>query len=140
MMPLASSPAACSSAHPLLSAGSGTRVSTCTRHANNKQHRLHALPETAAASVLVAGIVGVSATLLLRRSSSQEGEAPEAGGEECWDCGGTGLCGLCKGEGFVFKQLSEDTATKARKAAKNMATRYTAGYLCPCFAAASVPI
>lgn len=46
---------------------------------------------------------------------------------ECPDCGGTGLCGLCKGEGFVFKQLPEEAATKARKAAKNMATRYTAG-------------
>ncbi|XP_062233953.1 uncharacterized protein LOC133931158 [Phragmites australis] len=92
-------------------------------------------PQAAAASVLVAGIVGVAATLLLRSSSSQQlqqqqdEEAKEdvAEGEECRDCGGTGLCGRCKGEGFVFKQLSEETATKARRTAKNMATRYTAG-------------
>jgi hypothetical protein len=44
------------------------------------------------------------------------------------DCGGTGLCSRCKGECFVFKQLSKETATRSHKAAKNMATRYTSGY------------
>lgn len=145
-MPLASSPAACSSAHPpSFCASSASYKKYYCANISKRHHRLLALPEPqAAASVLVAGIVGVSATLLLRRSSSsqeqqqQQGgeEAPaEENGEECWDCGGTGLCGRCKGEGFVFKQLSEDTATKARKAAKNMATRYTAGYVFPssCF-------
>ncbi|KAJ1266040.1 hypothetical protein BS78_08G120700 [Paspalum vaginatum] len=109
-----------------------------------------ALPEpqaaAAAALLLVAGTVAAG-TLVLRSSSSSSSSASSSGssqqrreglaaggeaeaggdGEECPDCGGTGLCGLCKGEGFVFKQLSEETATKARKAAKNMATRYTAG-------------
>ncbi|CAN6206561.1 unnamed protein product [Urochloa humidicola] len=93
-------------------------------------------PQAAAALLAVAGTVGVAATLLLRSSSSspeqqqqQEvaAEQQQPQGEECPDCGGTGLCGRCKGEGFVFKQLPEETATKARKAAKNMATRYTAG-------------
>ncbi|CAD6248312.1 unnamed protein product [Miscanthus lutarioriparius] len=92
-------------------------------------------PQSAAALLLAAaGTVG-AASLLLRSSSSsasasqqqQQEEQEQVEGEECPDCGGTGLCGRCKGEGFVFKQLSEETATKARKAAKNMATRYTAG-------------
>ncbi|AQL00773.1 hypothetical protein ZEAMMB73_Zm00001d044740 [Zea mays] len=47
------------------------------------------------------------------------------------DCGGTGLCSRCKGECFVFKQLSKETATRSHKAAKNMATGYTSGYCCP---------
>ena len=76
--------------------------------------------------------MGVAGTLQLLRSSSspkqQEQQQDVNEAEECCpECGGTGLCGLCKGEGFVFKQLSEETASKARKAAKNMATRYTAG-------------
>ncbi|KAL5674455.1 hypothetical protein ACJX0J_018761, partial [Zea mays] len=33
-------------------------------------------------------------------------------GEECPDCGGTGLYIRCKGECFVFKQLSKETATR----------------------------
>jgi hypothetical protein len=96
-----------------------------------------ALPDPQAAAALLlaaAGTVG-AASLLLRSSSSsaasqqqRQEEQEQVEGEECPDCGGTGLCGRCKGEGFVFKQLSEETATKARKAAKNMATRYTAGY------------
>ncbi|OQU84235.1 hypothetical protein SORBI_3004G017200 [Sorghum bicolor] len=97
-------------------------------------------PQSAAALLVVAaGTVG-AASLLLRSTSSsssaasqsqqqqqRQDEQEEVEGEECPDCGGTGLCGRCKGEGFVFKQLSDETATKARKAAKNMATRYTAG-------------
>jgi hypothetical protein len=98
-----------------------------------------ALPDPQAAAALLlaaAGTVG-AASLLLRSSSSgaasqqqrrQEEREEQVEGEECPDCGGTGLCGRCKGEGFVFKQLSEETATRARKAAKNMATRYTSGY------------
>lgn len=94
-----------------------------------------ALPDPQAAAALLlaaAGTVG-AASLLLRSSSSgaasqqQQEREEQVEGEECPDCGGTGLCGRCKGEGFVFKQLSEETATRARKAAKNMATRYTSG-------------
>lgn len=45
----------------------------------------------------------------------------------CEDCGGSGICAECKGEGFVLKKLSEESADRARMLAKNMATRYTAG-------------
>ncbi|TYK21389.1 ty3-gypsy retroelement transposase [Cucumis melo var. makuwa] len=44
----------------------------------------------------------------------------------CEDCGGSGLCSECKGEGFVLKKLSDENAERARLAAKNMATRFTA--------------
>ncbi|GLT55049.1 hypothetical protein SLA2020_282020 [Shorea laevis] len=47
--------------------------------------------------------------------------------KECGDCGGSGICSECNGEGFVLKKLSEESAEKARMAAKTMATRYTAG-------------
>jgi DnaJ-class molecular chaperone len=46
----------------------------------------------------------------------------------CEDCSGSGICSECKGEGFVLKKLSDESAEKARLTAKNMATRYTAGY------------
>lgn len=46
----------------------------------------------------------------------------------CEDCGGSGLCSECKGEGFVLKKLSDESAERARLAAKNMATRFTAAY------------
>lgn len=47
----------------------------------------------------------------------------------CEDCGGSGICSECKGEGFVLKKRSEENAQRARTAAKNMATRFTAGYI-----------
>lgn len=47
----------------------------------------------------------------------------------CEDCGGSGICSECNGEGFLLKKLSEEGAEKARLASKNMATRYTAGYV-----------
>ncbi|XP_015693988.1 uncharacterized protein LOC102703980 [Oryza brachyantha] len=100
-----------------------TVVSSRTTH-----RRVAALPETAAACVAAAGLVGVAATFLVGRA--RPAAAPrreEEEEEECSDCGGTGLCPRCKGEGFVFKQLPEEAASRARKAAKNMATRYTAG-------------
>ncbi|TVU07492.1 hypothetical protein EJB05_40848 [Eragrostis curvula] len=157
MMPLASSSssslAACSSAHspprqPFSGGASAANTcpflkQTCVSKDAKSKHRLvawppSALPDPQAAAAVSVLVAGVAATLLLRSSSSsssqqrqqtetKEEEEEEEAGEECWDCGGTGLCSRCKGEGFVFKQLAEDTATKARKAAKNMATRYTAG-------------
>lgn len=51
--------------------------------------------------------------------------------EVCGDCSGSGICPECNGEGFVLKKLSEESAEKARMAAKTMATRYTAGYTLP---------
>lgn len=47
----------------------------------------------------------------------------------CEDCGGSGICSECNGEGFVLKKLSDESAERARMSAKNMATRYTAGYI-----------
>lgn len=46
----------------------------------------------------------------------------------CEACGGSGICPECKGEGFVLKRISDESAERARLASKNMATRYTAGY------------
>lgn len=96
----------------------------------------YALPETAGASVLVAGLVAGGVLLLRGGNSKQqqqqakeeaEEEATQIAEEACSACGGSGLCPRCKGEGFVFKEVAEETASRARKAAKNMATRYTAG-------------
>uniref|UniRef100_A0A0D9WUG2 DUF7895 domain-containing protein n=1 Tax=Leersia perrieri TaxID=77586 RepID=A0A0D9WUG2_9ORYZ len=86
--------------------------------------------ETAAACVAAVGVAATALSLLVGRAPAAAGEEQqqnEVNQQECSDCGGTGLCPRCKGEGFVFKQLPEDAATRARKAAKNMATRYTAG-------------
>ena len=109
-------------------------TSTITRRPANARCRRSlpgALPDTA---VLVAGVaaVGVAATFLLRGDQKQQAaptkkEQVKEEEEACVACGGTGLCPRCKGEGFVFKAVAEETATKARRAAKNMATRYTAG-------------
>lgn len=47
----------------------------------------------------------------------------------CEDCGGSGICSECKGEGFVLKKQSDESAQRARTTAKNMATRFTAAYV-----------
>ncbi|KAL8167472.1 hypothetical protein V2J09_008971 [Rumex salicifolius] len=84
-----------------------------------------ALPETFASVAIAAVVVGAATTLLVKRTkTSQELETPS---KMCDDCGGSGICTECKGEGFTSKQLPEKTAEKARTTAKNMATRYTAG-------------
>ncbi|KAJ4829678.1 hypothetical protein Tsubulata_007473 [Turnera subulata] len=84
-----------------------------------------ALPETAASVAFAATVVGVAATFLVRRTKpSEEEEIPL---KPCEDCGGSGLCSECKGEGFVLKKLSDESAERARMSAKNAATRYTAG-------------
>ncbi|CAH8387104.1 unnamed protein product [Eruca vesicaria subsp. sativa] len=85
-----------------------------------------ALVETAVSVAIAATVVGTAATLLVRRSTKASEEA-EASMKECEVCGGSGICSECKGEGFVLKKLSDETAEKARLTAKNMATRYTAG-------------
>ncbi|GLU02530.1 hypothetical protein SLE2022_197770 [Rubroshorea leprosula] len=84
-----------------------------------------ALPETAASVAIAATVVGAAATLLVQRTkASNTTEIPL---KPCEDCGGSGICPDCKGEGFVLKKLSEGSAERARLTAKNMATRYTAG-------------
>ncbi|KAJ9558971.1 hypothetical protein OSB04_013585 [Centaurea solstitialis] len=86
----------------------------------------HGLPETAASVAVAATVVGAAATLLARRTKSTEA-AQAAPTRTCDDCGGSGLCPECKGEGFVLKRMMDGSAEKARLNAKNMATRYTAG-------------
>ncbi|VAI52944.1 uncharacterized protein LOC119325566 [Triticum dicoccoides] len=91
--------------------------------------RPRALPETALVAAGVAA-AGVAAAVLLRGDRKAEQPAPtekQEASEECSACGGSGLCPRCKGEGFVFKEVGEEAAGRARRAAKNMATRYTAG-------------
>ncbi|MFS8016385.1 hypothetical protein Hanom_Chr15g01368021 [Helianthus anomalus] len=77
---------------------------------------MYGLPETAAS-------VAVAATLLARRTKSEEA-AQAVPTRTCDDCGGSGICPECKGEGFVLKRLSDGSAEKARLNAKNMATRH----------------
>ncbi|KAL2507058.1 hypothetical protein Fot_31150 [Forsythia ovata] len=84
-----------------------------------------ALPETVASVAVAATVVGAAATILARRTKSSD--VTEVPTKTCDDCGGSGICSECNGEGFVLKKLSEDSADKARMMAKNMATRYTAG-------------
>ncbi|KAK6144420.1 hypothetical protein DH2020_021240 [Rehmannia glutinosa] len=75
-----------------------------------------ALPETAASIVVAATVVGAAATFLRRRTKSSE--VTEAPTKTCEDCGGSGVCSECNGEGFVLKRLSEGSAEKARLMAK----------------------
>ncbi|XXG40581.1 hypothetical protein AAC387_Pa01g1262 [Persea americana] len=84
-----------------------------------------ALPETAASVLVAAVAVGAAATILRRTTKAQE--TVDSPSKVCEDCGGSGICAECNGEGFVLKKLTEESADKARMAAKNMATRYTAG-------------
>uniref|UniRef100_A0A6M2EPG0 DUF7895 domain-containing protein n=1 Tax=Populus davidiana TaxID=266767 RepID=A0A6M2EPG0_9ROSI len=85
----------------------------------------YSLPETAASVAIAATAVGAAITLLVRRNKPSE--ADEIPLKTCEDCGGSGICSECNGEGFVLKKLSEESAERARLSAKNMATRYTAG-------------
>ncbi|KAK2643420.1 hypothetical protein Ddye_025183 [Dipteronia dyeriana] len=84
-----------------------------------------ALLETAASVAIAAAVVGAAATVLSRRTKGSE--ATQIPMKTCEDCGGSGICSECKGEGFVLKKLTEQNAEKARLTAKNAATRYTAG-------------
>ncbi|VFQ63822.1 unnamed protein product [Cuscuta campestris] len=84
-----------------------------------------ALPETVATIAVAATVVGTAAALLARKTkASNDVEVPT---NRCEECGGSGVCSECKGEGFIMKKLSEESAEKARMTAKNDATRYTAG-------------
>ncbi|XP_052184280.1 uncharacterized protein LOC127796255 isoform X2 [Diospyros lotus] len=86
---------------------------------------LSALPETVGSIAVAATVVGAAATLLVKRTkASKETEVPL---KTCEECGGSGICSECKGEGFVLKKLTDENAARARMTAKNMATRYTAG-------------
>ncbi|KAK2433894.1 hypothetical protein QL285_019102 [Trifolium repens] len=84
------------------------------------------LPETAVSVAVAATIVGAAATLLVQRSKTSS-ESTKIELKDCDDCGGSGVCSACKGEGFVLRKRSDESAEKARSLAKNMATRFTAG-------------
>ncbi|KAL2328572.1 hypothetical protein Fmac_021999 [Flemingia macrophylla] len=85
----------------------------------------YALAETAASVAVAVTVVGAAATLLVKRSKTSESTQIQF--KACVDCGGSGICSECKGEGFVLRKRSEESAEKARVQAKNMATRFTAG-------------
>ncbi|CAA7403352.1 unnamed protein product [Spirodela intermedia] len=86
---------------------------------------LSALPETAVSVIVTAVAVGAAATFLRRIPEASPNK--DSSFATCEDCGGSGICSECKGEGFVLKKLTDENAEKARLTAKNMATRYTAG-------------
>ncbi|KAB2606673.1 hypothetical protein D8674_006390 [Pyrus ussuriensis x Pyrus communis] len=79
-----------------------------------------------ASRAIAAAVVGPAVTILAKRTkASEEAEAPM---QICEACRGSGICPECKGEGFVLKKLSDESAERARLASKNMATRYRGGY------------
>ncbi|KAI4386076.1 hypothetical protein MLD38_004043 [Melastoma candidum] len=84
-----------------------------------------ALPETAISVAVAATAVGAAATLLVRRIKSTETVVVPT--RTCEDCGGSGVCPECKGEGFVLRRPSDEIAERARLNSKSLATRYTAG-------------
>ncbi|XP_074558132.1 uncharacterized protein LOC141814031 [Curcuma longa] len=96
-----------------------------TERQRNQPLGLSALPETAASVVIAAAAVGAAASLLARTTKAPEPAISAS--RACEDCGGSGICAECNGEGFVLKKLSDESAERARLTAKNMATRYTAG-------------
>ncbi|KAG9441781.1 hypothetical protein H6P81_017635 [Aristolochia fimbriata] len=83
------------------------------------------LQETAVTIGISAMVVGAAATIFVKTNKTSG--TLETSTKVCEDCGGSGVCSVCNGEGFVLKKLSEESAQKARLAAKNAATRYTAG-------------
>ncbi|KAE8658743.1 high affinity nitrate transporter 2.6-like [Hibiscus syriacus] len=94
-------------------------------HRQKLSTRSPALSETAASVAIAAAVVGGAVTFLAKRTKSSD--ATEVPSRPCEDCEGSGICSECKGEGFVLKKMSEESAERARLTAKNMATRYTAG-------------
>ncbi|KAK1260201.1 hypothetical protein QJS04_geneDACA002119 [Acorus gramineus] len=86
----------------------------------------HALPETALSVAVAAVAVGTAASFLARTIKPPE-TVEKIPLKVCEDCGGSGICSECNGEGFVPKKLSQESADRARMAAKNMATRFTSG-------------
>ncbi|KAI3896732.1 hypothetical protein MKW98_009585 [Papaver atlanticum] len=112
---------------------SSNRCSVSTLHLRSLERRRRkfivysSLPETAASIVIAAAVVGTATNYLLKTIKASESTNAENLLKPCEDCSGTGICGECKGEGFVVKRMSDERAEKARLSAKNMATRYTAG-------------
>ncbi|KAJ0021064.1 hypothetical protein Pint_32094 [Pistacia integerrima] len=86
-----------------------------------------ALPETAASVAIAATVVGAAAIPSWQKDKECPGVLSKIPMKTCEDCGGSGICSECNGEGFVLKKLSDKSAERARMTAKNAATRYTAG-------------
>ncbi|XVF46271.1 hypothetical protein PTKIN_Ptkin03bG0014500 [Pterospermum kingtungense] len=84
----------------------------------SKEHRRKlsalssALPETAASVAIAATVVGAAATFLV--SKTKASDAIEVRSRPCEECGGSGICSECKGEGFVLKKMSEESAERAK--------------------------
>ncbi|XP_039135236.1 uncharacterized protein LOC120272470 [Dioscorea cayenensis subsp. rotundata] len=97
------------------------------RQERNAHNVFAALPETAATVVLAAVAVGAGSVLLSKTKQASVNPTLAEPLKVCEDCGGSGICSACNGEGFILKKLSEESADRARMTAKNMATRYTAG-------------
>ncbi|WVZ03604.1 hypothetical protein V8G54_024410 [Vigna mungo] len=112
-----------------------------------------ALAETAASMAVAVTFVGAAATLIVKRSKTSEpaqnwakiekegkkmiklcAEFHTIQSKACEDCGGSGICSECNGEGFVLRKRSGESSDQARVQAKNMATRFTdRGLLIPGF-------
>ncbi|XP_021837870.1 uncharacterized protein [Spinacia oleracea] len=103
-----------------------------------------ALPETIMSVTLATAVVGAAATILVKRTKESEKRCRGfylqvytiassqmllvlTPVKMCEDCGGSGICSECKGEGFVLQKLSEERAARARMISKDAATRYTSG-------------
>lgn len=83
------------------------------------------LPEAVVSVAVAATVVGAAATILVKRAQeSEKGQTPV---KVCEDCGGSGICPECKGEGFMVQKLPEESAERARMMSTNAATRYTSG-------------
>ncbi|KAH9308469.1 hypothetical protein KI387_036380, partial [Taxus chinensis] len=81
----------------------------------------NALPDVTTTMMLVV-VVGATASILTKKTKSSESKQ-----KICGTCSGSGICGECSGEGFILKSISKEATEKARKNAKDAATRYTAG-------------
>ncbi|QCD88146.1 uncharacterized protein LOC114169081 isoform X2 [Vigna unguiculata] len=84
-----------------------------------------ALAETAASMAVAVTFVGAAATLIVKRSKTSESAQIQF--KACEDCGGSGICSECNGEGFVLRKRSGENSEQARVQPKNMATRFTSG-------------
>ncbi|GLJ36806.1 hypothetical protein SUGI_0742450 [Cryptomeria japonica] len=83
----------------------------------------NALPDVTT-TMMVVFVVGAATTILVKQTETKRSQPKQ---NKCEACNGSGLCGECNGEGFILKKLSKDASDKARKNAKDVATRYTAG-------------
>eukprot|EP00252_Welwitschia_mirabilis_P004264 TRINITY_DN14552_c0_g2_i1.p1 TRINITY_DN14552_c0_g2~~TRINITY_DN14552_c0_g2_i1.p1 ORF type:complete len:144 (-),score=21.41 TRINITY_DN14552_c0_g2_i1:36-467(-) len=82
----------------------------------------NALPDIMTAAI-TAVAVGAATTALFKINQNTAVENKQI----CDACNGSGICSECKGEGFLLKKLSNEEVERARRNAKNAATRYTAG-------------